>query len=143
MAQKPKNDEGFSVLEAMIAIAILATGFLPLLALQTEFFASVEKLEQMDLRIQAYNDAVKIVRVENFDLTKTGSQISNDYELVWTAEPVIKDKYVRTQSGMPGRFTATLYDVNFQVNYNNGLDENIQIRGLGWTETRDFLDMFR
>ena len=116
-------------------MAILAAGFLPLLAVQVKFGDTVEKLETVDTRMKAYEMAVRLVKAENFNQTTSGTFISSDFEIFWEAAPVIKDKYVRTIAGQPGSFTASLYDVTLKIDYSSGRTENIQLRGLGWTKT--------
>lgn len=131
------NEAGFSVLEAMIAMAILAAGFLPLLAVQVKFGDTVEKLETVDTRMKAYETAVRLVKAENFNQMPSGSFISSDFQIFWEASPIIKDKHVRTISGQPGAFTVSLYDVKLRIGYASGHSENIQLRGLGWIKTSE------
>ena len=134
------NEAGFSVLEAMIAMAILAAGFLPLLAVQVKFGDTVEKLETVDTRMKAHEAAVRLVKAENFNQAPSGTFVSSDYEISWEVSPISKDKYVRTITGQPGAFTVSLYDVDLRIEYTTGRIENIQLRGLGWTKSEQIID---
>lgn len=136
--QGQNSEAGFSVLEAMIAIAILAAGFLPLLILQTKFIEVSRKIEQVDTRSMASYQAAELIRITNLDKTLSGTREFPEFTIVWVAEPAIKDKYVRSSRGRPGRFTVSLYDVSIEITYALGQRETLQMRGLGWTETYEF-----
>lgn len=132
------SDAGFSVLEAMIAMAILAAGFLPLLILQAKFIEVSEKIEQVDIRSMASKQAAELISIANLDKTPSGTKKFSNFTITWVAEPAVKNKYVRSSSGLPGKFTASLYNVSINITYSFGQSETFQMRGLGWTKTREF-----
>ncbi len=98
------GSDGFSVLEALVAMAILAAAMLPLLALQGQFIRSVESFERADTRIAARQNAVAYLKTLNFTQVETGRVVQGDVVLRWTAEPALPTRRTRWPGGEVGRY---------------------------------------
>ena len=88
--QNDLKEEGFSVLEAMVAMAILAAGLLPILALQGQFVQTVTQIEHVEKSLTAQNNALNLMRTVDLTNVPTGC-------LLYTS-PSPRDK---RQSRMP------------------------------------------
>lgn len=131
--------QGFSVLEAMVAMAILAAGLLPILALQGQFVKTVEQLEHVDQRLAVQDNVLNAIQNINLTEKPTGQLDFGDVVASWEAVPAVPARMGRGLGGFPGRFELTLYDVRVQVDYNYDRQENFSVRGIGWRALTPYL----
>jgi len=128
----PDSGAGFSVLEAMIAIAILAASFLPLLALQGQFVKSVEALERVDSRLETRNIALQHLSSLNMYKVPEGEIKLTNAGVRWQSVPALPPRFVRSQGGLPSRFEMTLYIVDVTIRHQTGYIDKFTYKGLGW-----------
>ncbi|MBL4595825.1 MAG: hypothetical protein JKX99_04525 [Robiginitomaculum sp.] len=137
---------GFSVLEAMIAMAILAAALLPLLALQGQFVRSVDSMERVDARLAARTSAIHYVQALNLTQAPQGqfiqAQDTGPVLISWQATPALPARTVRGNGGFPGRFELTLYDVQITIAPAQGPTEQFSVRAVGWRPMRSILSDF-
>ena len=140
--QNDLKEEGFSVLEAMVAMAILAAGLLPILALQGQFVRTVTQIEHVEKSLTAQNNALNLMRTVDLTNVPTGEVQFENYRISYNATPAASTQTVRGNGGFPGRFEVTLYDIQIKIIYLSGREENFSIRNFGWRETSSYLDSF-
>ena len=139
-------DSGFTVLEALIAIALLAAAFIPLLEIQSQFVRVTETLDRTQTRMSQEKFVHNFLSTVNFDLQPTGSVILNNMALEWSVETVSRPRAVKIIDGAHARFAVTLYDVD--VRYfprNSGLNSparTYSMQGIGWTARRPVIEGF-
>lgn len=139
---KSKHGEaGFSILEALVAMAVLSAALLPLLALQGQFVTSVKAMERAEARLTAQNALQAQISALNLTLTPKGQITLPGAAAVWTASPALPPRKVRDLGGGPGRFATTYYNVKAQVSYSNGTLQVIELKGIGWKPTVKFVDI--
>ncbi|MGB0906115.1 MAG: prepilin-type N-terminal cleavage/methylation domain-containing protein [Maricaulaceae bacterium] len=136
----PSNDAGFSVLEAMIAIAILAAALLPLLALQAQFIRTVESLERAEVRLATEESVRAYLSAINLYDVREGQILSTYGEINWTAKPITSSRAVRGKGGFPSRFDTQLYEVTAQIAYEGNRGVVIKLDGIGWRPKKPVLD---
>lgn len=134
------REEGFSVLEAMVAIAILATGLLPLLALQGRFVETVEQLEHAEQSLSAQANALSLIQTINMTETPRGEIAFTNYTVRYEAKAIRQSQPARGNAASPGRFELTLYDVDYEIIYVSGRKESFKVRQFGWRAVRGYLD---
>jgi len=134
------GEEGFSVLEAMVAIAVLAAGLLPLLALQGQFVSTVERIEHAEISLSAQDNALNLIKSANLAQAPSGRAIFEGYSVEYAAKAAVPPQNARGNGGMQGRFEMTLYDVDVRIIYVSGREDVFTIRELGWRATQGFLD---
>lgn len=143
-APTDKSAEGFSILEAMVAMAILAAALIPILALQGQFVKSVESLERLDIRLAARSTAVSYIKALNLSQNQNGEFVhltnAGPTRISWISTPATPPKIVRGNGGFAGRFELTLYDVNVTIDPENGGPEKFTIRALGWRPLESVAD---
>jgi len=137
---KPPRDAGFSVLEALVAMAVLASALLPLLALQGQFVKTTEALERNEQKLVMQDLAKAHISALNLDQTQAGEIIARYGSIVWRAEPAAGPQPARDAGGFPSRYQVTLYNAEFTINYNSGLTETITMQALGWHTTVSIFD---
>ena len=134
------KDDGFSVLEAMVAIAILAAGLLPLLALQGQFVKTVTRIEQAEQSLSAQDNALGLMHTVNLTETPKGEVVFEGYIINYEAKAAILPAPIRDVSGLPGRYDLTLYDVVLKISYDSGAEEEFSIKAFGWREISSIID---
>lgn len=142
----PVTDRGFSVLEAMIAMALLAAAFLPLLALQSQFVTAVDGLERAEARLYTRDMVIARLQSVNLSLKPAGEMITAYGIINWKAEPAMPPRMAKGNGGAESRYEITLFDVTVQVTPSEHLDdlqfkgEEFKLRGLGWRPVRAIID---
>ena len=134
--------QGFSVLEALVAMAVLATAFLPLLTLQGQFLKTAQSLERTEVLLAAESMALAHIRAINLDQTSEGEIESVYGQISWTGHPAQGPTAGRDTAGFPSRFVFTLYDVDVKIKLNSGHIKQFSLQGLGWHPTKSVLDQF-
>lgn len=138
LPHESKGEAGFSVLEALVAMALLAGAFLPLLQIQGQFVRTTESVERAQIRVEQRELARTYLATVNFTDQPAGQVTLGQTLLVWESEIAQPTRIARGVDGTPGRFFMTLYDVNVRVETANqaesgGLSANpFRFKGLGW-----------
>ncbi len=133
---KRQSERGFSVLEAIAAIALIAVAFLPLLALQSQLARTALSIERAERVVTARKSALALLRVTNPAQKPTGSEQVGEATLYWTAEPVGETRPVRDQSGGESRFVAQLYKVEARLSFADGQENTFEVDVIGWRAVR-------
>jgi len=126
------KERGFSVLEALVAMAILAAAMLPLLALQGQFVRNVESFERANVRISARENALAYLKTQNFFLRTAGEVQFGDTVMQWKATPVEAPRPMYPAVDSLGRFDLVLYDVEVVLTSLAIPSDTFHIRGMGW-----------
>jgi len=106
---------GFSLLEAIVALAILAAALLGAYTWVGTDMAAIVRVRDLALEEAAVQQAV--AEIEQFDLAtqSRGSIAWRDFDVHWQAQPVEDTRPGRTPVGGQGRWDFTLYEVQLQV----------------------------
>ena len=137
---KPSRQDGFSILEAIVAMAILAIAFIPFVQLQGQLIRSVESFDRADIRMLANDNALAFLRERNFLLQESGQIQLGDIILKWDSDVLKPARRVYDKGGAYGRFEITLYDVEAALMFPDGASETLSLRGLGWKPLRSVID---
>lgn len=125
------KDQGFSVLEAMIAMALLAAAILPLLSLQGQFIRSVDSIERADRRLEIRHLALNKIKTINIADSPSGDYIQSDFRIAWSSKAVFPLQTVY-EAGTPGPNEIALFDVKVEIFFADGAVDSFNIRRLGW-----------
>ena len=142
MGKRKKKQRGFSVLEALVAMAVLAAAFLPLLALQGQFLRTSQSLERAELLLAAESMALAHIKAINLDQTQGGDIESAYGQISWMARPAQGPTAGRDTAGFPSRFVFTLYDIDVKIKLKSGHIKQFSLQGLGLHPTKSVLDQF-
>ncbi len=132
------SQSGFSLLESLVAVALIAAAFLPLLALQGQLTRTVVAIERAETNVKDMTSALSYFRVMNPAKTGEGSEKIGAATLSWTARPVSEERPALDQGGAPGRFLLQLYDIDAVLVYEDGRRAEFTVRALGWRPTAPF-----
>jgi general secretion pathway protein I len=138
---RPKTEEaGFSVLEAMVAIAIMAACLLPLFALQGQFVNVVGQIERVELQIEARDQALEVIKLTDFNASPEVQFDYSQYQIRLSAKRASNTRPVKNSGGTSGRFEMTLYDVAVTIEYLSGNIDSFTVKELEWQETSGYLE---
>ncbi len=126
------REGGFSVLEALIAMAVLAGALLPLLALQSQFVTTTEAIERSERRLATQELAMAHISALNLDQLSAGELATPYGQLNWQAVPKLGPTPVRDVAGFRTRNDITLYQIQINMVFNDGFVENFSFDSLGW-----------
>jgi len=115
-----KAEAGFSILEALVAIAVLAMALLPILALQGQFVKSVAAIERAESQLSLHQVISEHIRSLNISINSEGQFSTQGADIKWKASPIIEPRRIRGNGGMNSRYKITLYDVQISVKYASG-----------------------
>lgn len=132
-------DAGFSVLEALVAIAILAAALLPLLELQSQFARTAAAIERTEQRITLEEMALAHISALNIDQTREGSIMTPQGQIIWASKPAVESRFARGNAGSRARYLMTLYDIEVILRLKSGAQEQMTLQALGWRPTNSIL----
>lgn len=137
------KQKGYSLLEAIVALALIAAAMIPLLAFQGQLTRTVFAVERTEDRVKDMTSALSYLRVINPSLKSEGEEQIGSAILTWTAQPISEERSVLDISGTPGRFLARLYDIDATLTYPDGRYTEFTVRTFGWRPIAPFADTFR
>lgn len=125
-------EAGFSVVEALVAVAVLAIAFLPLLALQSQAVRTAAAIERAGVRAEREASALVLLAEINPMHRPKGELDMGGALLIWTSEPVSSRQPMLGPAAGPTRFDLQLYDVAAVIRDPSGRETPLSIRLLGW-----------
>ncbi len=130
---------GFSVLEAIIAIAILAVAFLPLLALQGQMSRTTIALERNAELMSVKRSALAYLQTLNPMRDPKGNLDLGAAVMHWDARPISPERPVSNKGGGKGRFVVALYDVQVTLTFDGQRTQSFNVHATGWRAVSPFL----
>ena len=123
-------------MESLVAVALIAIAFLPLLALQGQLTRTVVAVERAETTVKNMTSALSYLRAINPTAKPEGSEPIGDAVLSWVARPVSDERMALDQGGVPGRFALQLYEIDAVITYPDGRSGSFSVRAVGWRETQ-------
>lgn len=126
---KRAHQSGFSVIEALVAVAIVALAMLPLASLQGQVSRAAARQQQVQMRVSAEHNALALLRDLNIMTAPEGVRdLGAGLTLRWRAAPI--SRLVR---GTSGEFDVTLFRVEASVeDANQRAVADFSVDQLGW-----------
>ena len=128
---------GFSLLEAIVAMTILATAGLALFAAMSQSVQMVGRAENARLADSAVRNAVAWMETVNPMETPQGEQQLGDVTLRWTAELVEPERDAMTGYLQPGLYRLGLYDVRLELERDGDPLAEAVVRRVGYRQVRE------
>jgi len=128
------NRRGLSVLEAMVAIAILAIAIAPLLEVQRQIARAHQRYDGAYQRMTLRSNAFAVLRDLNPMETPEGRlELAPDVEMRWNAAPISEEVLSTVYPNGDGQFNVALYAVEVEVaDKTSGLDNKFSVERMGW-----------
>ena len=139
MRRKPAR--GFTLLEAIVALAILSAGGMALFAAMTQSVQMVNRAEQAREDDTALRNAMAWLEQVNPMQAPDGSMPLGDYELRWTSRLVEPVRPGATGYLEPGLYDVGLYELELQLWRGDTLRRELPVRRVGWRQARQPVQM--
>jgi len=126
---------GFSIVEVLAAIGLLAIAMLPLYQLQQTLANASFRVERTAQTLSAKENALAWMETVNPMLMPEGQTEIGGWLVSWTSTPVAS---VPLAEGYRGSsiYALGLYEVEVSVS-RNGIQDSFTLRKLGWRQVRD------
>lgn len=125
---------GFSLLEALVALAIASVCLLALFGLQQQLAIGQRRAEAAVARAEAQRNVLALVRDLNPELQPEGAVALPDGErLAWTSRPLGQMRRALQPSGAPGPFFVRLFEVRASLVDGAGVRRaDLSVERMGW-----------
>lgn len=125
------SETGFSTLEVIAAVAIIAIALVPIAALQTQLARSEARLAETHAQTTSVQNALSLLREVNPMLSPTGQRALDDRTtLNWTSTPISE---LRPSVNPPG-FEVQLYRISGEIRRNGSTATAVQLDLVGWRQ---------
>ncbi len=140
--EKKRRQEqiGFSVLEAIAAIALIAIAFLPMMVLQSQLTRTAAAIERAERNTRNMSSALARLRVTNPMFEPDGVENLGEAVFSWRSHPITEVRPVLDAGGGAGRFDMQLFDITATLDYGNGVKTEFTVRQVGWRANRSFTE---
>lgn len=127
---------GFTLLEAIVALAILAAGATALFAAVNGALRSIERAEAAARLDSATANAISLLETVNPMQRPEGEERLGDVRVRWRASAVEPPGPGLTDYLQPGLFDVGLYDLAVTVEIDGRVEQRFVLRRAGWVQAR-------
>lgn len=131
-----EHARGFTLLEAVVALAILAAAGMALFAAMTQSVQMVGRAESSREADAALRNALAYVGAVNPAEDPQGRQPLGAYELVWNAELLEPARPSATGYVAPGLHEVGLYRLDLELWRDGELQREASVRRIGYRQVR-------
>jgi len=135
MPMRP-DARGFTLLEAIVALAILAAGTMALFAAVNGALRSIERAEAATRLDTATENAVALLETINPMQQPEGEEALGDYRLRWRAVILAGPTDALTDYSRPGLYEVALYNIDVELWREAALQSRFALRRAGWRQVR-------
>jgi general secretion pathway protein I len=131
---RQRDAEGFSVIEALVAVAIIGIAMVPIVSMQTQMIRQYQRQQALQEQLAAQRNALALLREINVMAEPSGRRgLAQGRALAWQAVPIsAPQRSIRFLAG-EGDFTVSLYRVDAVVRGADGRRIAVMtIDQLGW-----------
>jgi len=130
------RQQGFSLLEAIVALTIMSTCLLALYAWLSTSTLSLNRASAHALALQDARAAKALIDTINPLLTPEGARELPPLLIRWNATPVSERRFGMTVSGTANQFDFMLYEITVEVLRDAQLVHTFAVRKTGWEVAR-------
>ena len=131
---KRMGEAGFSTLEVIAAVAIIAVALIPMASLQTQLARGGTRLVDAQETTSAVQNAMAIIRAVNPMLTPSGRRDTSDRTvLTWSSTPISPVR----PSVTPAGFEVQLFRVHAEIARETGTVNSFEVDLIGWRPTSE------
>lgn len=111
MTIKIRRERGFSLLEMIAALTILAIGSVVLFSWLGQTMGQLTRFQNDEKASLAKLQAVQFLRTQNPSLTPSGTQTFDTFKMEWKSAPASEPRDAISPQGGIGLYQLGLYDV--------------------------------
>ena len=137
-----KMNKGFTLIEALIAIAILGAALLPIMALMSQSINQIHKIAESNAKSSAQDSALAIIEPINPMENPSGEVELVGYNMVWSSEQIVPpNNTVQIGAGLAG-YKVAFYIVNIEILKNSEPWFSFQVRKVGHRRIQNSVNPF-
>jgi len=127
---------GFTLLEAIVALAILAAGTMALFAALNGALRSIERAEAAARLDTAKQNAIALLETINPMLRPEGEEQIGEVRVRWRSRVIAGPSEGLTEFYSPGLYEVGLYELDAELWRNAELEGRLTLRRAGWRQVR-------
>lgn len=127
---------GFSLLEAIVALAIFSAGSMALYSLFNSNLVGLGKAAEVSRREPAVLAAVEHLASINIREEPVGQLAIGEFDIAWSSSLVEPVRQGQSVAGFLGNFEIGLYDVDIELSRNGNPDMTYRVRLAGHRQVR-------
>ena len=137
-----KMNKGFTLIEALIAIAILGAALLPIMALMSQSINQIHKIAESNAKSSAQDSALAIIEPINPMENPSGEAELVGFNMVWSSEQIVPpNNTVQIGAGLAG-YKVAFYIVNIEILKNSEPWFSFQVRKVGHRRIQNSINPF-
>ncbi len=133
----PLRQSGFALLEAIVALAILAASGLALFAALTQAMQMVNRADEARQRAGVKLNVLAMVDTIDPVAHPNGSLRLGEYEMTWQARLLEPAEDAATGTLLPGLYQVGLYALDCRITLRGQPFETVTVRKAGWKQVRE------
>ena len=110
-----RGQAGFSLLEAVVAMVLIATAGLALFAWINSSFVNLSRIQAANARALAEGNALQFIQTVNPMKTPDGNTTLGNLRIEWRSRALTEPRTNLGESEGPGPFTLALYEIEVSV----------------------------
>jgi len=131
-----RRADGFSLLEAIVALAILTAAGLALFAALHGALRGLDRADAAARLDTVTGNALALLETRNPMLEPEGEAVLGDYRVEWRATPVEPVREGLTDYLQPGLFDVGLYDIELLISRDGRIERRLTLRRVGYRQVR-------
>lgn len=139
-APRRRLESGFSLLEAIVAMVVMATALLALYAWLSSSTLGLTRAQAQTRALQDARSALAMMETVNPMLEPSGQRRLGDIEVDWESTTAAARRSGRTRAGRPSLFDVALYEVQVTVRRDGSPEHTFALRRAGWEAVRSLGD---
>jgi general secretion pathway protein I len=132
-----KRQRGFSLLEAIVALTIMASAGMALFAAMNQSLQMAQRAQQSHLADTAVRNALAWMETVNPGMEPEGNVRIGRMELHWRSMAVEPARDAMTGYLEAGLYRVGLYDVTLEIRTAEGVDTEFVLRKVGYVQVRE------
>lgn len=131
-AMKPTLHNGFSLLEAIVALTLISTVGLAIFSWINGMLINVEKIENNGNRLAIMRNTAEYLSHTNIMEQPSGKAVLGPYQLTWTSELAAPVKNGLNRNHSNNEFKIGLYEVDVSVVIDDNKETQFTLRLTGF-----------
>lgn len=131
-----RHSDGFTLLEAIVALAIMAAAGLALFVAMSQSMQMLQRAERARALDSALRDALALAERIDPVTEPRGARTVQGYALRWSASPVEPPRDGVTGHLQPGLYEIGLYRMRLELWRDGVFQREVEIRRAAWRQVR-------
>lgn len=132
----PRRQAGFTLLEAIVALTIMATTLLALYGWLSTNTMALNRTRDVARSLQDARAGLAVVETVNPMAEPRGDRKLPPLDVRWVSRPVVERRTGMSRAGTPTQFDLSLYEMDVQVFRDDVLIREFTVRKAGWVAAR-------